>query len=659
MTEPSQQEQPRSEEQARAEAQPRPEEQPAGVRRFASPGAWRTVDARRHSAINWTVALIAVAIAASIPFITGGYILFQLELVLIYIGAASGLNIAVGYAGEFLLCQVTVMGMAAYAAGIFSIRHGWSPVATLPLAIVVGVLWQLLISIAGLRVRGLYLGVLSFFAVLVFPDLVLLTSNISGGTSGLIGIPPFALPGTGDFTVLPFEIAVGVAAVSALIARNLVVSGWGIRLRYLRDAPNSLASTGVSVAWTKITSYVVAAIPGAIAGWALAYFSQSLTATVFGVSLTLILFAGVQLIAPGTIIGPILGAGLLEGYSQLVGPFSQYNTLGLGILLTVVLILFPGGFRRFLVPGNTSAILPWHRPRLEPPPTKGENLDPATVPSVNPLIELRRVHSEARTTEGAVLEVRDIVKTFGGNRAVDGASFSVERGRIVALMGDNGSGKTTLVNIISGFLKPDSGDVLIKGRRTTGLAASQVARLGCARTFQVPQVVGELTVRENTEAGFLRRSCAGPARAILLPFLARRKDRTRREAALHVAEEAGFTEAQVELLAETLPLGMRRLLEVARAIANSADVICLDEPGAGLNENELVSLSETLKELSKTGEAILLVEHNADFVLNTCDDIILLRRGHVDGVFTNIRDGELDPELQRHLRRSAVAAISK
>ena len=612
----------------------------------------------RSSRINWTAAVIAVAIAASIPFITAGYILFQLELVLIYIGAASGLNIAVGYAGEFLLSQVTVMGMAGYAAGIFSIRHGWSPVATLPLAIVVGVVWQLLIAIAGLRVRGLYLGVLSFFAVLVFPDLVLLTSSISGGTSGLIGIPPFALPGSANFTVLPFEIAVGVAVVSTLIARNLVVSGWGIRLRYLRDAPNSLASTGVSVAWTKIVSYVVAAIPGAIAGWALAYFSQSLTSSVFGVSLTLILFAGVQLIAPGTIIGPILGAGLLEGYSQLVGPFSQYNTLGLGILLTVVLILFPGGFRRFITPGSSSAVLPWHRPRAGLLADLGDNLDPSGVPSVNPLIELRRVQTESRSADAPVLEVRDIVKSFGGNRAVDNASFSVERGRIVALMGDNGSGKTTLVNMISGFLKPDSGEVLINGRRTTGLAASQVARLGCARTFQVPQVVGELTVRENIEAGFLRRSCADPVRAVLLPFWARRADRTRREAALHVAEEVGFGADQIDQAADTLPLGLRRLLEVARAIANSADVICLDEPGAGLNATELTSLSETLKELRKTGEAILLVEHNADFVLNTCDDIILLRHGRVEGVYTDIRASELHPELQRHLRRSAVAAVA-
>lgn len=617
---------------------------------------WRAAIDGRQTTVNWTVALVVVAIAAAIPFLISGYILFQLELVLIYIGAASGLNIAVGYAGEFLLCQVTVMGVAGYTAGILNILHGWSPLETLPAAILAGVIWQLLISLAGLRIRGLYLGVLSFFAVLVFPDLVLLTSSVSGGTSGLIGISPFALAGASDFNSLPFEIALAVAVVSTVIARNLVVSGWGIRLRYLRDAPNSLASTGVSVATTKIVSYVVAAIPGALAGWALAYFSQSLTSSVFGVSLTLVLFAGVQLVAPGTIVGPILGAGLLEGYSQLVGPFSQYNTLGLGILLTVVLVLFPGGLRRFFVRRDTTAVPPWRRPHVGTPSNEGEA--PRVAPAVNSLIELRRAHKQRRAAEGPVLELREIVKTFGGNRAVDGVSLSVERGRIVALMGDNGSGKTTLINIISGFLKPDTGTVLINGYDATGMAASRVARLGCARTFQVPQVVGELTVRENIEAGFLRRSCADPVQAIALPFRARRADRIRRQAALHVAEEVGFTPAQMNQEADTLPLGLRRLLEVARAIANSADVICLDEPGAGLNADELSSLSETLKELKKTGEAVLLVEHNADFVLSTCDDIILLRRGVVEGVFTDIREHELHPALKRHLRRSAVAVAA-
>ncbi|MGO9954970.1 MAG: ATP-binding cassette domain-containing protein [Solirubrobacteraceae bacterium] len=606
--------------------------------------------------VNWGVALAAVVVAALIPFITAGYILFQLELVLIYIGAASGLNLAVGYAGEFLLCQATVIGVAAYVAGIFSVLHNWSPIATLPVAIVAGIIWQLLISIAGLRVRGLYLGVLSFFSVLVFPDLVLLTSSITGGTGGLIGISPFALPGTSDATVLPFEIAVGVAVVSALIVRNLVVSGWGIRMRYLRDAPNSLASAGLNVATTKLTAYVVAAIPGAIAGWALAYFSESLTSSVFGVSLTLILFAGVQLIGPGTIIGPILGAGLLEGYSQLVGPFSQYNTLGLGILLTAALLLFPGGFSRILSRGRAGVSPRVPRRRGHDPEAADVKLDPAVIPAVNPLVELRRSRNLAAANpgDGPVLEAREIVKTFGGNRAVDGAGFAVQRGRIVALMGENGSGKTTLVNIISGFLKPDAGEVRINGRRTTGMAASQVARLGLARTFQVPQVVGELSVRENVEAGLLRRACVDPVRAILLPFWARRTDRTRREAALHICDEMGFSADQVDQPVDTLPLGLRRLVEVARAIASSAEVICLDEPAAGLNDEEIDALSAALKEVRQTGEAILLVEHNARFVLNTCDDIILLRAGQVEGFFTDIKQDALPPALQRHLRRATI-----
>lgn len=610
------------------------------------------LSAKQRPGVNWGVALAVLIMALLVPFITGGYVLFQLELVLIYIGAASGLNLAVGYAGEFLLCQATVIGMAAYVSGILSSMHNWSPIETFPLAIVAAIIWQLIISISGLRVRGLYLGILSFFSVLVFPDLVLLTSNISGGTGGLIGISPFAQPGSSDFTVLPFEIAVAVAAVSALIVRNLVVSGWGIRLRYLRDAPNSLASAGVNITRTKLTVYVVSAIPAALAGWALAYFSESLTSSVFGLSLTLILFAGVQLVRPGSIAGPIIGAGLLEGYSQLVGPFSQYNTLGLGALLTLALIVLPGGFGRFLSRNSGSAAATRRRRILSAGPV---------TPELNPLVELRRARQDASAAGQAendtavVLEVRDIVKSFGGNRAVDGAGFTVGSGRIVALMGENGSGKTTLVNIISGFLRPDSGQVLIKGRPTTGMVASQVARLGCARTFQVPQVVGELTVRENVEVGLLYRSCVGPARAILLPFIARRADWVRREAAVRICEEMGLSAEQIDQETDTLSLGMRRIVEVARAIASSADLICLDEPAAGLNDDEIDSLSQVLKDVRQTGEAILLVEHNARFVLSTCDDIILLRAGKVEAFFSDVDEDNLPPALQRHLRRATVS----
>jgi branched-chain amino acid transport system permease protein len=613
---------------------------------------------------NWTFAIVVLAIAAIIPAFKSGYFLFQLELVFLYIAAGTGLNVAVGYAGEILLSQATVLGVAAYAAGILSIKYNWAPVATIVPAILAGVIWQLFISIAGLRVRGLYLGLLSFFSVLVFPDLIDLTHGVTGGTLGLIGIPPFFLPGTSGSTIVPYLLTLGIAAISALVVRNLVVSGWGIRLRYLRDAPNALPTVGLNIATTKLTAYVVAAIPAGLAGWAFAYLSESLTSDAFSVTLSIIIFAGVQLAGPGTVIGPIIGVGLLEGYSQLIGPFSQYNVMGLGVLLVAVLIFFPKGIARVRLqaterrnesPATDSAgTLSGSGPGGAPPGAPESAGSPASD-SAETVASPAAASPPAAHDGPVALEVDGIVKTFGGLRAVNEAAFSVPAGRVVALMGDNGSGKTTLVNIISGFIRPDSGEVRIGGRTATGLGATAVANLGCCRTFQVPQLVAELTARENVEAGLLRANCAKSPISILLPRVARRADRKRRQEATAVCLELGLSPEQIETQVDILPLGLRRIVEVARAIASEAKVVCLDEPAAGLNDEELVELSTAMRKLAAAGRAVLVVEHNGRFVLDTCDDIVLLRQGQVEGDFRDVDRNALPPLLQKHLRQEAVA----
>jgi branched-chain amino acid transport system permease protein len=221
-------------------------------------------------------------------------------------------------------------------------------------------------------------------------------------------------------------------------------------------------------------------------------------------------------------------------------------------------------------------------------------------------------------------------------------------------MGENGSGKTTLINLISGFLRTDAGSVLMGTEQATGLRPAEVARLGCCRTFQVPQLVGELSVLQNVEAGLLHRLCASPIRALFVPWSSHRIDRRRRREALAVCEEMGFTPVEIEARAEILPLGLRRLAEVARAAATGAEVVFLDEPAAGLNEEELVNLSQSIRAFARAGRTILVVEHNAQFVLDTCDDVLLMRAGEVEN-FTRDVDPQALPEvLQRHLRRAAV-----
>lgn len=605
---------------------------------------------RSHSI--WAVAALLVVGVCAVPLFATGFLLFQFELVMLYMAAGMGLNVAVGYSGEFLLCQATVLGVGSYTAGVLTYDYHWSLWATLPASVVGAVLWQLVISLAGLRVRGLYLGLLTFFSVLVFPDLILLTSRYSQGSLGIIGLPPMVNSATPHASSVQYEITVAIGVVVLAFVYLLVRSGWGLRMRYLRDAPSALSTTGVGVGSTKATVYVLSAIPAGLAGWAYAYVNRSITSSVFDLSLTLVIFAGVEIVGPGTVWGPVVGVGILEGYSQLIGPFSQYNVIGLGLLLAVSLLVFPDGLVRGIrpvlarLPGrvgdsvrNRIEVLPEHQSmsdtnelrRSEPVPASTLDLPPSLV-------------------------VGGLCKSFGGVHAVSDVSFTASPGRVMAIMGENGSGKTTLVNLISGFQRADAGEVSIGGREIVGLRPARIARLGVSRTFQVPQLVDELTVAQNVEVGLLRRYCGSPMTVIFRPRWVNRTNIARRRRALEVCAEVGFTPSEAETRVEVLPLGLRRLVEVARAASSGAEVVFLDEPAAGLNEAELANLSGSIRAFARSGRTILVVEHNAKFVLDTCDDVLLMRAGTVQTVFRNIDPSDLPDELRRHLRRSRTGA---
>lgn len=595
----------------------------------------------RPSVRAWAIGLVITGVVAAVPLVATGYLLFQLELVLLFVAAGTGLNIAVGYSGEFLLCQATVIGVSAYTAGVLSYQFGWSIWATLPAAPVIAVVWQVVLSIAGLRVRGLYLGLLTFFSVLVFPDLILLTSGVTEGSLGLLGLPPLVSQATPYSLLWQYEITVVIAAAATVYVASLVMSGWGIRLRYLRDAPNVLSTAGIGVSVTKLTVYVLSAIPAGLAGWGYAYLNQSITSSVFDLSLTLIIFAGVEIVGPGTVWGPVVGVALLEGYSQLVGPFSHYNVIGLGLVLAIALIVFPGGLHRGLNP-LAQRLCSRRTARIPREQSERPTMFDAEKPPV------------ASTT---TLVVSGLTKSFGGLRAVQDVSFEATSARVMAIMGENGSGKTTLINLVTGFLRPDSGEVRICGESTRSLSSAHIARLGCTRTFQVPQLVGELSVLDNVQSGLLLRHCATPWAAILTPWLSRRIDRQRRGRALEVCRELGFTDSEIYARAETLPLGLRRLAEVARAAATDAQIVFLDEPAAGLNHEELTRLSRSIRDFARAGRTILVVEHNAQFVLDTCDDLLLMRAGSIQAVFRDLDRRALPIELQEHLRRTPAGEL--
>jgi branched-chain amino acid transport system ATP-binding protein len=228
----------------------------------------------------------------------------------------------------------------------------------------------------------------------------------------------------------------------------------------------------------------------------------------------------------------------------------------------------------------------------------------------------------------ALLEIKDVRRSFGGLVAVNRVSFSVNPGRIKAVIGPNGAGKTTLFNIISGLLKPDAGQVTFKDRSITGFKSYQIARAGISRTFQNPSLFLQMNVLENVMVGRHRRSSRGFAACCLRLPGQPREERTIREAALAQLDYVGLARL-AGFPAGGLSFGQRRMVELARALATDPELLLLDEPASGLNTREKENLGALIRRIRDRGITVLLVEHDMTLVMDLSDDILVLHDGTV------------------------------
>jgi branched-chain amino acid transport system ATP-binding protein len=213
-----------------------------------------------------------------------------------------------------------------------------------------------------------------------------------------------------------------------------------------------------------------------------------------------------------------------------------------------------------------------------------------------------------------LLAVKNLNMAFGGLRAVNNLNFEVTCGEIVALIGPNGSGKTTTLNLITGFLKPDSGSIVFDGDEIAGCPRSRVCRGGIVRTFQINKPFLEFTAVENVMVG--RVYGANPTKNLIQA----------EEESLDVLEKVGLHE-KAKVLAKDLTLMQRKRLELARALAARPKLLLLDELMAGLNHAEAEEAMETIRDIRETGVTIMIVEHIVKAIMGLSDRIIVLNMG--------------------------------
>ena len=227
-----------------------------------------------------------------------------------------------------------------------------------------------------------------------------------------------------------------------------------------------------------------------------------------------------------------------------------------------------------------------------------------------------------------MLEVENVVRSFGSLRAVDRVSLRVPRGSITGLIGPNGAGKTTLFNAIAGELPPDSGEIRLAGRRIDGLRPDQVFQLGVGRTFQIPRPFRSLSVLENLLLAPPRQSGERLLENWLRPGRVRAEEAAHRDKAREVLEFVGFAHL-AEQPAAVLSGGQQKLLELARVLMVDPLLILLDEPAAGVNPVLLESLLERILALHRRGVTFLLIEHNMEVVMRLCNPVLVMAQGRL------------------------------
>ena len=570
----------------------------------------------------WVVPLVGAVVVVILPQLgLGPDLQRQVMLVAVLALLVSGLNLSLGYAGELALGQVAMYAAGAYISGYMGSHGDTDIVLQLVVSAVFAVIVGLVTGIPGLRLGSWSLAMTSFFLVLLIPDILQIFSGQTGGSLGLTGIAQPTIFGATLSTEGFYVVAVVVTVLWLWAMRNLVASRHGTAFRVLRQSPVLASSLGISVYRMKLTAYAVGALPAGLAGCLFANLDHFLSPTSFSFTLAITILAASILGGSTSVYGAVIGAAILQTIQQQFTTFSTYSPVIYGVFLIVGGVLLGGGIAGLCRRGVT-----WLDRRVR---------GPAVPPAVD-VVALP-------TIPGTPLSVEEVGKSFGGLRALHGVNLTAPPGQVTALIGPNGSGKTTLLNVICGYYRLDEGAIVIGGeQRPQREPPHRVARGGVARTFQTANIPAGITVAEVVRSGRYTTDHSSMLSAVLRLPSAYRVKRRDDQAAAEVMAQVGIAHLANQEAA-SLPLGTRRMLEVARSLVQAPQVLLLDEAASGLDENEVEQLAVLIRKIRDAGGTVILVEHNFRLVLSLADQIVVLAEGQVIATGT-------PAEIERHPR---------
>jgi ABC-type branched-subunit amino acid transport system ATPase component/branched-subunit amino acid ABC-type transport system permease component len=567
--------------------------------------------------------------------------------------------VVTGYAGQISLAQYAFAGVGALIAGRLVATTSVPFEAALLIGVAGTVPIGLLFALPAVRTRGVKLAIITLGLGAAVDLMVFENPNYTGGLIGTnVGVRHlFGLNIDGVTYPQRYAAFVFVLFVLAAVAvTNLRRGRAGRRLIAVRTNERAAAALGISPWSVKLYAFGLAAAIAALGGILISFSSDNIVYSGF-VSFQSITAMGQALIGGiGFVIGPLIGAMFVPGSlgAKVLAFPAEWLPFIAGGVLIIILLIHPDGvapaltsaarlsgrkfaslFRR-LVPERSQPTP--ERPLAPPdaglaqPTPDGERAQPTPDGErAQPTPDGERAQptpdggrASHKRLPARTLEVHDLRVRYSGVVAVDGVSLTVAPGEVVGLIGSNGSGKTTVIDAITGFTHPAGGRVLLEGRLVNRWSAARRSRAGISRSFQSLELFDELTVHDNLRTAADRRDLLAYITDLVRPATPRFAHEV--SAAIQDFELAD----ELDHAAKDLPYSRRRLLAVARAVATEPSILLLDEPAAGLGEDESSELRVLIRQLVEGwGMGILIAEHDVDLVMNVCDRIVVLDAGRV------------------------------
>ncbi len=544
-------------------------------------------------------------LAALLPLTHNAYFGLVIGRAAVYWILVSGLNLVVGFAGQLALGWVALLTVGAYTTSVLAAGTALpaiSPFLALGAAAAVGAVAGVVVGLPALRLRTFYFAMSTFGFATIVTQIALAWRSVTGGGIGVIG-PVFGGPfgSTWGF----YYFCLGGAVLATWLSGNVARSRFGRGLLAIRDAEVAAEASGVFKPGLLVLVFLFAGATAGVSGGLFASLQTYITPDAFTFDLSLLFFIAILIGGRGSILGPLLSTVLLTLLPEVAAPLVAWSTFLYAALLLVIVLAVPGGIANLL---DFASRKPLETGRI-------------IRPDVSALPVLLSGHAAERQ-----LSFEGVTLAFGGVRAIDGLSFTVEPAAVHGLIGPNGSGKTTVLNVISGYYRPGEGSVRLGERELAPGAAHSRAAAGVGRTFQTPRIVGEASVLANVMIGGTTRGRGTFLEAVFSLPRHRREEAALRERALLALKAVGL-EQLAQVRADRLQHSELRFLEIARALMPEPSLLLLDEPAAGLAPDEIALLGGLIIAISRAGVAVLLVEHHTDLVFGVCENITVLNLG--------------------------------